>query len=481
MATETSHCLPTVASLTEAAMQMRDGVQAQALTGACLAQVSDPKIEFNGFVRTYEDKSMAVAAELDRKKAAGQECGPLHGIPLAHKDMFFQAGELSECGSRILTGYRPDHTATVLQRLADAGAVNIGALHMAEFAMSPTGFNAHLGHGRNPWSPAHVTGGSSSGSGVAVASRLVFGALGSDTGGSVRIPAAACGVTGLKPTQYAISTYGVMPLAPSLDCVGVLAQTARDCARLLTVVSGPDTRDPRCLATRSRDFEATLDLPVSFPEVVAVPDFPSDVPLTEEVRALVERAASALSSAGVVLRRVPIPDLAESGALASLVLGVEAASVHAKWLAERADDYGHQVRRRLQRGLLYPGTRYMDALRLRAEYQARFLAAHLRDAGALLLPVLPCAVPTIEETTVGSEAEIEKRFGSFSYWTRGINYLGLPALALPAGFTENGLPNGIQLIGKPFGEGALLRLGEIYQRQTDWHLRRPPCSTSRAQ
>lgn len=474
MATEISSCLPAAVSLTEAATRVRDGAQAQALAAACLAQLRDPKIGFHGFVRTYEEKAMADAAELDRKKAAGQACGRLHGLPLAHKDMFFQAGELAECGSRILTGYRPDHTATVLQRLADAGAVNIGSLHMAEFAMSPTGFNAHLGHGRNPWSPAHVTGGSSSGSGVAVAARLVFGALGSDTGGSVRIPAVACGVTGIKPTQYAISTYGVMPLSPSLDCVGVLAQTARDCARLLSVVSGPDPRDPRCLATRSHDFEAALDGPPSSADVVAVPEFPSDVPLTDEVRVLVERAAAVLASAGVALRRVPMPDLAESGALASLVLGVEAASIHARWLAERPGDYGHQVRRRIQRGLLYPGARYLDALRLRAEYQARFLAAHLGDARALLLPVLPSAVPSIEETTLGSEADIEKRFGSFSYWTRGINYLGLPALALPAGFTENGLPNGFQLIGKPFSEGALLRLGEIYQRHTDWHRHRPP-------
>jgi aspartyl-tRNA(Asn)/glutamyl-tRNA(Gln) amidotransferase subunit A len=473
MTAEADACLPSAVSLAEAAARLRDSTPARALAGACLARLDKPEPAFNGFVRIHRDQALQRADALDREKREGRPCGPLHGVPLAHKDMFFQEGETAECGSAILAGYRPDHTATVLQRLANAGAVNVGALHMAEFAMSPTGFNAHLGHGRNPWSPAHVSGGSSSGSGVAVAARLVFGALGSDTGGSVRIPAAACGVTGIKPTQHAISTHGVMPLSPSLDCVGLLAQTARDCARLLSVVSGPDPRDPLCLATRQRDFESGLEQPVSSADVIAVPEFSSDAPLTQEIRALVEQAAADLAAAGVTLRRVPLPDLAEAGALATLVLGVEAASIHRRWLAERPGDYGPQVRRRIQRGLLYPATGYVDALRLRAGFQARFLAEHLRGARALLLPTLPCAVPTIEETTTGSESDIEARFGNFSHWTRGINYLGLPALALPAGFTSNGLPNGIQLVGRPFGEGALLRLGHIFQQHTGWHRRRP--------
>lgn len=474
MTADADTCLPHAVSLTEAAARLRDSAPAQALASACLARLDPPVPAFNGFVRIHKDQALQQAAALDRQMQEGRPCGPLHGVPLAHKDMFFQEGELAECGSAILAGHRAGHTATVLQRLADAGAVNLGALHMAEFAMSPTGFNAQLGHGRNPWSAAHVSGGSSSGSGVAVAARLVFGALGSDTGGSVRIPAAACGVTGIKPTQHAISTYGVMPLSPSLDCVGVLAQTAQDCARLLGVMSGPDPRDPLCLSTRQRDDESALDQPASSADVIAVPEFPASAPLTDEVRALLAQAAADLAAAGVTLRRVPLPDLAEAGALATLVLGVEAASIHGRWLAERPGDYGQQVRRRIQRGLLYPATHYVDALRLRAGYQARFLARHLGDARALLLPTLPCAVPTIEETTAGSERDIEARFGNFSFWTRGINYLGLPALALPAGFTSNGLPNGIQLVGRPFSEGALLRLGHLFQQHTGWHRRRPP-------
>ncbi len=473
MSADIKAALPSAVSLCEAAELLRGDVSAHALTSACLDRI-ESSTGFNGFVRTRREQALQHAARLDQEHREGASCGALHGVPLAHKDMFFRSGELTECGSRILSGFRPDQTATVLQRLAAAGAVDLGALHMAEFAMSPTGFNAHLGHGQNPWSPDHVTGGSSSGSGTAVAARLVFGALGSDTGGSVRLPAAVCGVTGIKPTQYAISTYGVMPLSPSLDCVGFLAQTARDCARLLSVVSGPDPLDPACLATRQRDYEVGLDRPLTRADVIMVPQFPADAPLTDEVRALVEQAAADLAGAGATLRRVPLPDFAEAGALATLVLGVEAASIHGEWLASSAERYGTQVRRRIQRGLLYPAARYVDALRLRAPYQARFLADYLGDGHALLLPTLPCAVPTIAETITGSEGDIEARFGNFSYWTRGINYLGLPALALPAGFTSNGLPNGVQLVGRPFTEGALLRLGHQFQRQTVWHHRHPP-------
>ena len=469
--------LPNVASLCEAVENLRDRPAAHALASACLARVDASAARFNGFVRTYPARALDRAAQLDQRARDGLPGGPLHGIPLAHKDMFFEAGLPSECGSAILRGFRPDYTATVLERLSQAGALTLGALHMAEFAMSPTGFNAHLGHGRNPWSSQHISGGSSSGSAAAVAARLVFGALGSDTGGSVRLPAAACGVTGLKPTQHAVSTYGVMPLSASLDCVGFLAQTARDCARLMSAVAGPDERDPACLTTRARDYEAGLARPLGPGDVIAVPDFSdeaaSQAVLTGELRALVTQAAADLARAGATLRRVRLPDLSAAGALASLVLGAEAASVHGPWLSSRSHDYGAQVRRRLERGLLYPATRYVDALRLRAQYQMRFLDTYLGDASALLLPVLPCAVPTIEATLSGSEAEIEARFGNLSYWTRGINYLGLPALALPAGFTDNGLPNGVQLIGRPFAEATLLRVGHQFQQQTDWHRQRP--------
>jgi aspartyl-tRNA(Asn)/glutamyl-tRNA(Gln) amidotransferase subunit A len=423
-----------------------------------------------GFVRLRECGALSDAAQRDRNP---MQDALLAGVPIAHKDMFYRAGELSECGSAILNGFTPDITATVITRLEAAGAVDIGALHMAEFAMSPTGYNEQIGHGRNPWSESHVSGGSSSGSGVVTAARLVSAALGSDTGGSVRIPAAVCGVTGLKPTQNLVSVYGVMPLSPSLDCVGFLAQTARDCARLLSAVTGPDVNDPTCVATEKRDYEGGIEVGLQDGVRIAVPAFDESSLISTEVRECLEESACTLAGAGATLVRVQVPDFNDLGALANLILGAEAASVHQRWLASRADDYGQQVRRRIERGLLYPAARYIDVLRLRPLMLARFLAQFLPDVDALLLPVLPYAVPTIEETTKGSESEIEARFGGFSYWTRGINYLGLPALALPVGKTANSLPCAVQLVGRPFGEAALLRIGHQYQQRTDWHEQSP--------
>lgn len=469
----TQHSTPAIsASLTATAEALREGAMtARVLTDRCLD--SAERGDQTGFVRLRAAQARDSADACDAAAADGRPGGSLHGIPIAHKDMFHRAGELSECGSRILHGFTPKATATVLTRLDQAGAIDLGALHMAEFALSPTGFNAHLGHGRNPWSGEHVTGGSSSGSGVVISARQVCAALGSDTGGSVRIPAAACGVTGLKPTQHLVSVHGVMPLAPSLDCVGFLAQTAQDCARLLSAVSGPDVRDPSCIATAAQDYESGIELPLGADDCIAVPDFPPDAPLSEELRAMLDKAVQVLRLAGVSVRRVTMPQMGELAALSSLVLGAEAGSMHWPWLHGRADEYGTQVRRRLERGLLYPATRYVDALRLRPILLRRFLNECLPGAQALLLPVLPYAVPRIEETISGNDAEIEAKFGGLSYWTRGINYLGLPALALPAGFTANGLPNGFQLVGRPLSEAALLRIGHQYQRCTDWHRRIP--------
>lgn len=431
------------------------------------------------FVRIRQREALATAATFDQQARDARHQAPLAGVPIACKDMFFRAGEPSACGSVLLREFVPDHTATVVRRLEAAGAVDVGALHMAEFAMSPTGLNAHFGQGRNPWSSAHVSGGSSSGSGVAVGARLVSAALGSDTGGSVRLPAAICGVTGIKPTQNLVSVHGVMPLAPSLDCVGFLAQSARDCARLLSVVVGPDPDDASCIATADCDYEAGIGRPLSAGVRIAVPAFESGPLLSQEVLERLQAFTAELNAAGVTVVPVSVPQFDTLAALSNVVLGTEAASVHQHWLATQPQAYGRQVRRRIERGLLYPASRYLDAVRLRPRMLADFLASFMPQVDALLLPVLPYAVPTIDATTQGDEKEIEARFGGLSYWTRAINYLGLPALALPAGRTPDGLPCGVQLVGRPFGEKALFRIGHQYQLRTAWHLDVPPGETAR--
>ncbi len=218
------------------------------LTKALLARIEQWQPKLNAFVRLDADEALAEAADADAALSRGEIRGPLHGVPLAHKDMYYRAGQLTECGSKIRAGWIAPATATALTRISDAGAVYLGALHMAEFAYGPTGHNAHLGAARNPWNPEHITGGSSSGSGAAVAARLTAAALGSDTGGSIRMPAHFCGVTGLKPTTNRVSRANAMPLSFSLDTVGPLARTAEDCGLILKLIAGPDPLDPTTLA-----------------------------------------------------------------------------------------------------------------------------------------------------------------------------------------------------------------------------------------
>ncbi len=246
-------------SLTDVAEAIRTKqVSAVEVTAACLRRIERLQPKLNCFISIEAEAALKAAAVADADLARGVLRGSLHGVPLAHKDMFYRAGQVSTCGSKINRDFVPDHTATVLSRLEAAGAIYLGGLNMAEFALGPTGHNEHWGHCRNPWNPDYITGGSSSGSGSAVAARLTYGALGSDTGGSVRMPAGVCGVVGLKPTWGRVSRYGVMPLSFSLDTVGPLARTVQDCACLTRIIAGSDPMDSTSSTALVPDYEATL-------------------------------------------------------------------------------------------------------------------------------------------------------------------------------------------------------------------------------
>lgn len=443
-------------TLTEAAEAIAAGtVTSEQVVAGCLDAIARENPRTGWFVRVEAERAMAQARDCDRRRAAGEALGPLHGVPLAHKDMFARAGALMECGSRILAGHRPARTSTLIARLEAAGAVTLGALHMAEFALSPVGDNAHLGAPPNPWNPAHVTGGSSSGSGAAVAARQAFGALGSDTGGSVRLPAACCGVTGLKPTHGLLPMDGVLPLAPSLDCAGFLARTAADCGRLLAAVTG------------------RTEAPADGGFTVALPPVEALEPATTEMRVALAAAAETLRAAGVRLIAVPAPDLATAGRINSLVLAAEAASVHGRWFAARRDEYGEITHRRIARGMAFSAVEYIDALRLRATLRREFLRRHMAGADAILLPALPEPVPTRTEAAEGAADALEKRVANFGFWMRPFNLFGMPGLVLPAGRDAKGLPIGVQLVGQPGKDAALCRLGERFQAASDWHRLRP--------
>lgn len=375
------------------------------------------------------------------------------GVPLAHKDMFYRAGRVSACGSKIRRDWVAHETAAVLERLDAAGFADLGRLNMSEFAYGPTGHNEHFGDCRNPWNPDYIAGGSSSGSGAAVAARLVFGALGSDTGGSVRLPAAACGVTGLKTTWGRVSRRGAMPLSHSLDTVGPLARSAEDCAILLQALVAED-----CLKDSSKQTRVAIS--TGWIENNADP----------EVAAAVLAAARSLDANPI---EVEPPDFDTLSAHCLVLMQAEAAAQHAQWMRERPGDYSSAVRVRLEAGYAIPATVYLETLRLRAAWLERFCSQTLEAADLYLVPTIPVPLPTREQTGAKGGADMPRLLSELTRLTRWVNYLGVPALALPCGFDSRGLPLSLQLVGRPFSEATLLAAGRAYQRATDWHRRVP--------
>jgi aspartyl-tRNA(Asn)/glutamyl-tRNA(Gln) amidotransferase subunit A len=342
---------------------------------------------------------------------------------------------------------------------------------MAEFAYGPTGHNAHFGPVHNPWHVDHITGGSSSGSGAAVAARLTFAALGSDTGGSIRMPAHFCSVTGLKTTVGRISRAGAMPLSQSLDTVGPLARSAEDCALLLGLMVGEDPDDPTAIAGPLPDYMAATRQPMRGLRIGVPNSFYVD-DLDSEVARILDETVAALKQEGASVVAVELPDQRQLTAACQLVLAVEAAAFHKRWMIERSDDYGPQVLMRLQNGLAVPAVSYLEAMRWRGPALAAHLAA-VAGLDAVIAPVAPVAAPTIAESDVGNSPDAEAVIQRLTRFTRPVNYLGLPSLAIPSGFTRRGLPVGMQLIGRPFDEAMLLRIGAAFQRATDFHQRMP--------
>jgi aspartyl-tRNA(Asn)/glutamyl-tRNA(Gln) amidotransferase subunit A len=447
-------------------------ISSRELLDICLARIERLQPLLNCFIALDAERARRMAEAADTALARGAILGPLHGVPLAHKDMYYRAGRVSTCGSRIRRDFVPDQTATALERLDAAGALDLGGLNMAEFAVGPTGHNIHWGHCHNPWNPEHVTGGSSSGSGSAVAGRLVFGALGSDTGGSVRLPASMCGLVGIKPTQTRVSRYGVMGLSFSLDNVGPLARTVRDAARLLQAIAGHDPRDPTSSRVPVPDYEEGLDLGVKGLRIGTPTNYFYDG-ADGEVRALLRASLDQLASLGAEIVELAVPDHEQLSNLAGIVVTAEAATLHGAWLRERPQDINPQMRARIEPGLAVPATHYLRALHVRDRMLARFNEDVFSRCDILHAPSLNVPVPTIAETDVGDGPEMGRVIGSLTHCTRTINYLGVPSVSVPAGFTPNGLPAGFQLIGRPFAEARLLCVAAAYEAAAGWVTQAP--------
>jgi len=462
---------PTHWTMVEAADAIKaKKISARELTEACLKRIEALQPRLNCFIRVEAERALATAEAAD---AAADKSAALHGVPLAHKDMFYRQGVPCTCGSKIRKDFVPKITSTVMARLDAAGAINLGGLNMSEFAFGPTGHNFHHGPSRNPWNPDHVTGGSSAGSGSAVGGRLVFGAMGSDTGGSIRLPAGICGVVGLKLTTTRVSRYGSMGLSFTLDCLGPLARTARDCARLTEAIAGHDPLDPTSAHEPVPEYEAaTVNASAKGLRIGVAANYYGEE-LHAEVNARHVAAVNAFAELGASIVEVKVPHHDRVTDLQNIISGTEAAALHATWLRDRPQDYGPQVRARIELGLGTPAVSYLQALQLRPRILARVVEDVFGKCDVLLVPVLPFPVPTIQETDMGAGQGFAQMIAGMTRFTRPLNFLGLPGLSIPAGFDSRGLPVGMQLVGRPFAEATLFRAAAAYESATGWTKRAP--------
>ncbi|MEX0695891.1 MAG: amidase [Rhodospirillales bacterium] len=456
---------PCDASLVDIAAALKSGdVSAVEVTEASLARLATVGKALNAVVGCNPDDALSQAKAAD----ASPKTAALAGVPLAHKDMFYRPGRLSECGSKVRQGFMPDILSGALKKLDQAGALDIARLNMAEFAFGVTGHNEITGNVHNPWNPAHMTGGSSSGSGAMVAARATFGALGSDTGGSVRLPAACCGVVGMKVTMGRVSRFGAMPLSYTLDTIGPLTRTVADNALILSQLAGHDPDDPSSADVAVDDYRAALEGGVKGLKI-GLPKSHFMDGMSAELEVRFSDAVAVLKKAGAEFVDVDLPDAIQyTNALTSLITATEGAALHQHWLETRGDLYGAQTFGRLAGGLATPASRYIQALELRTEVLSAFNDSVFGNVDVLMTPMMIMDVPSIEESDVRAGPGAAELLARIGHCSRPVNFLGLPGLSVPSGFTRAGLPSSLQFVGRPFDEATLYRVGRAYERETEW-------------
>ena len=462
------------ASMTELArMIATKAVSPVEVVRAHLDRIAALDGDLRAYITVCDDAAIEAARAAEAALMSGQPVGPLHGVPYALKDLYDTAGLRTTGGSRIFADRVPAKDATVTQRLSRAGGILLGKLNMVEFAYGPEGLNPHYGDARNPWdrSVQRMAGGSSSGSGVAVAAGLAPGALGSDTGGSIRIPASLCGITGLKPTYGRVSRAGVLPLAWSMDHVGPMTRTVADSALMLGAMAGYDPADASTSVLPVPDYLAALSGDVKGLRVGLLRGFFLDG-AAPQVRAAVEAAATTLSRAGAVVDEVSLERMSLVSAASMAIVGSEALAYHGEFLRTRASEYDPDVARRLRLSAFIGGAHYVRAQQVRALVRDE-VDAVLARRDVLLAPSTPIVAPAVgERQAMLGDGPSEVRSALIRF-TRPFNLSGHPACALPCGFTDGGLPIGMQLVGRPFDEATVLRAADAFQCLTDFHVRRP--------
>jgi aspartyl-tRNA(Asn)/glutamyl-tRNA(Gln) amidotransferase subunit A len=438
---------------------------------ATLQRIEKYDADLKAFITVLSEESLECAKKAEASIARGDYIGPLHGIPIGLKDIIFTEGIRTTCGSKILADFIPPEDATVMNRLKKAGAIIVGKLNLHEFAFGTTSVNPHYGTPKNPWDGRCIPGGSSGGSAVAVATSLCLGALGTDTGGSIRIPSSLCGIVGLKPTYGRVSTYGVYPLSWSLDHIGPMTKTVRDAAILLGSIAGHDPRDGTSSSLPVPDYlsirEDVRGLRAGVPK-----DFYFENCDTE-VRDSVEKALDILKDVGILIEEVSIPHLRHATTAGLVILLAEATSQHENYLTgSQREDYGKDVRRLLKTGVFITATQYLKAQRIRSVIRKEFLKA-FELVDVLVTPGLPVVAPKLDQDSIAVLGKKETVRSALTRLMRPYNLTGIPAIVIPCGFSKSGLPAALQIAGRPFEEATILAVAQAYEKHTPWHERRP--------
>jgi aspartyl-tRNA(Asn)/glutamyl-tRNA(Gln) amidotransferase subunit A len=445
-------------------------VSAVDLTEATLQRIEETEPVVHAYALVLAERARRSAHHADREAAQGRWRGPLHGIPVAVKDICYMRDLPNEAGSRVLAGFVPGYDATVVQHLEDAGAVIVGKTVTHEFA-----YGVNTPPTRTPWNLECYPGGSSAGSGVSVTVGSAFAAIGTDTGGSIRVPAAVNGIVGLKATYGRVSRHGVVPLGTSLDHVGPLTRTVDDCAIVLKAIAGHDAADGGSLKEPVPDYRAGLDAGAQGLVIGVERAHFFYEGVTAEVRSAVEAVLDELRGQGAAIVEVELPELAWSPEVLMTILAAEASTVHRRWLRERPEDYDPATRRALEMGEFVPATQYLLAQHARAvlrQRMANLFSAHRLDA--LLSPTMPTTtVPLSERYVERPDYPGESPSLSSVHHTFSANLTGQPALSVPCGFSRDRLPIGFQLLGRPLGEATLFRIARAYEREHDWAATRP--------
>lgn len=452
---------------------MRDRVVSPIeVTQAFLKRIDQHDSSINSFITVMADEAEMAAKQVEIDLSSGVYRGPLQGIPIALKDLYFTKGVRTTGGSRILSDFMPNKDSTVTELLRDAGSIIIGKTNMHEFAFGVTNLNPHYGSCLNPWNENHIPGGSSGGSGAAVIAGLCSAAMGSDTGGSIRIPAALCGTVGLKPTYGRVSRNGLLPLSWSLDHAGPLTRTVQDAALILQAIAGHDPEDGSTSQIPVPNFLENLDGGVEGLRI-GVPVSPFLEGLDPGVTKAIEKAITHLSSLGARVEEVSIPHIEEATSVFLSILLPEAYNYHLRYLETNSEDYGSDVRDRMSVAALVSAVDFVQAQRVRRLLKLE-MGTVLRKVDALITPTVPIPAPRVDAFRISDSPEALSTRNALSRFTAPFNLVGLPALSVPCGMTDNQLPVGLQLVGRPYDEQTIIRIGHTYESTTEWHSLRPP-------